>query len=154
VSAKKTIFFVLWIIIIFCFCSCKADYHYKRIVKKEPDYFKVDTTTKKEIIKLTPVNTAIDCNTITAEPIVVQLPTTVNQRVDTVTITLFKEIDGSINTTVDCPDVEVITKTVPEPYPVYVEPSLKEKLRFAAGGLFGCIAVILLFLALKKIAFH
>jgi hypothetical protein len=149
---KKTLIFIAWMILLFSLLSCKASYHYKQILKKDPAFFAVDTTTVRTSIPIAPVTTSIDCESLTTEPIVIRLPA--SNRIDTVTITLFREINGAINTTVDCPDSEVITKMVPEPYPVYVKPSLKEKLRFAAGGLFGCIAVMLIFLALKKIAFH
>jgi hypothetical protein len=151
---KKTLIFIAWMILLFSLLSCKASYHYKQILKKDPAFFAVDTTTVRTSIPIAPVTTSIDCESLTTEPIVIRLPANVNQRKDSVSITLSKEPNGNIRATVDCPDSEVITKMVPEPYPVYVKPSLKEKLRFAAGGLFGCIAVMLIFLALKKIAFH
>lgn len=149
---KKTIIFIGWMLIILGFMSCSAGFHYKQTVKKDPDFFDIDTTTIRTNITIPPVTTSIDCDSISTDPVVITLPSITNTRVDTVTITIFKKPNGKISATVDCPDSEIITKMVPEPYPVYVQPSLKTKIRFAVGGLFGCIVIIVLIWIIRKIA--
>jgi hypothetical protein len=149
---KKTLIFIAWMILLFSLLSCKASYHYKQILKKDPAFFAVDTTTVRTSIPIAPVTTSIDCESLTTEPIVIRLPANVNQRKDSVSITLSKEPNGNISATVDCPDSEVITKMVPAPYPVYVKPSLKEKLRLSAV-IFICILIpfLIIMMVSKKI---
>ncbi len=145
----KFVTFLIFLFLLFGFLSCKSSFHYKRILKKDPAFFNIDTTTIKTVIEIPPINTAIDCDLISTTPTVLRLPAVSKTKTDTVTITLYRDQSGLINTTVDCPDSETIIQKIPEPYPVYVKPTIWQVSRLAAIAVIIILGSLFVFSKLK-----
>ena len=145
----KFITFLIFLFLLFGFLSCKSSFHYKRIIKKDPTFFKIDTTTIKKVIEIPPVNTAIDCDLISTTPTVLRLPAVSKTKTDTVTITQYSDQSGLINTTVDCPDSETLIQKLPEPYPVYAKPTIWQVSRLAAIAVIIILGRLVVFSNLK-----
>lgn len=148
---RKYLLLIGFIIILFLICGCSSQYHYKRILKKDPTFFKVDTT----IIKLDAptVTTSFDCNKLIRDglPTFVTIPRTYTDergrtKTDSVRVKFMAVDSAMIRAEIDCPEPEV--RMVPEPYQVYVQPTLKEKLKAGASG----AAILILLLALIWLA--
>lgn len=147
------LFGLLVLLLVLSMASCKTTYHYKRILKKNPDFFRVDTTTTRTVIDVPEVSTTFHCDSIGTSPVVLRIPA--NTKYDTitrfVTIRLSKSDSSQITAAVDCPDVEIIEKKIPEPYPVYLQPSFWKKAEIFGAGALALLFAVVIFIFIKKI---
>ena len=133
-------------------CSCSSNYHYQRIIKKDPTFFRVDTVTQIEHIPIPTITTPFECPGLKSPIQIIEIPVYIpradgSTRADTATLTITKHpTTHQPQAAIDCPDVEVVTKYVPEPYPVYVAPSWKEKIK---AGALGAVAIVVLLLMIR-----
>lgn len=153
----KTFVKILWFAIVIFLTAglscCSPTWHYRRILEKDPDYFRTDTATTIRDIQVPVFQYAYNCDSLKiwkrielAVPIIRE-----DGRQDTARVsTMYNESTGQTETTVDCPDAQIIEKQIPEPYPVYLIPKKEKAKWFAAGfclafiitGLFGLIISI------------
>jgi len=144
---KKLSLIIVILVAILVSC-CSPNFHYKRILKKDKDFFVVDTTIsikvrQKEIKPVTVAFKPVPLDTIYYTDIR-----------DSVQIRIITFTD-SIQVTADCPDSKEITieKKVPEPYPVYVKPSLWDKIKYGliiAGSILFLFLVVFIVIRLVK----
>ena len=129
--------------------GCSPNFHYKRIIKKDPGFFRVDTTTTIKVSQR-----EIKPYTVRFKPIPLDTLEFIDIR-DSVRVRVITHYD-SIEVRADCPDHEIIEveKKVPEPYPVYVKPSLWEKLKYGlfifAGFLIFSFLVFIVFRLVRR----
>lgn len=142
--------------IILLLSSCSAEYHKRRMFKKDPDIFEVESKREKQAIPTPSVTQVFDCDSLKRNGITLITPRAyiVNGDAikDTVKTNARMNDKGEVELKVECPDAQIIIETVPEPYPVYVKPSLLEKMKFGACSL-GIVLLLYVVFRLFKEAF-
>ena len=126
-----------WLILILLLAGCSPNFHYKRILKKDPSFFRVDTTTTIKVSRK-----PIKPYTVRFKPLPIDTLEFVQIK-DSVKIKILTYHD-TIQVTAECPPEKTIEieRQVPEPYPVYVKPTLWEKIK---SGLVITLGLIVFF---------
>ena len=136
------------IILLISLIGCSPGFHYKRIIKKDPSFFRVDTTTTIKVSEK-----PIKPYTVKFKPLPIDTLEFVDVR-DSVRIRVLTHHD-TIQVTAECPPEKTVEvyKNIPEPYPVYVKPTLWEKLKYGliiAGSLFVLIFFVFIVFRLVR----
>jgi hypothetical protein len=135
--------------IAFMLTSCSAHYHMRKMFEKDPDILKVEARTETSTIPTPIITQRLDFESLVRNGVTLITPRAYIIKgepvIDTVKTVASINDDGEVELAIDCPDVKIVESFIPEPYPVYVEPSFIRKVLYVFGGIIIIVCLIHLY---------
>ena len=140
----KIIVKLLILFLLVLFMSCSSQWHLRRAIKKDPSAFDTTRVVQLDTV-IVPIESVDTVFKLQRDTLIeyLQNDVQIKYRYSTITDTLMIEVD--------CPDNEVVTKTVTETVPIIIQPTIWDSLKLLFKYWWVIVLAVVSIFLLKKL---